>query len=155
MWLQVPPQPKNKEISVFSLDATSTTASGLINQPIRGHQDVLASLDRTSNRLTFPWDQRTDGKACRQMSNRSLLICLRLNCYYAPCLGAPPYDCEVFTSTGSLILKESNGKCWVIIPNHRLLYGNTTTSYNCTLTRRTRREEKSITIDYSIGIGKR
>lgn len=156
MWLQVPPLPTSKEILAFSLGATSTTASGLIKQPIRGHRDVLASLDRISNRpLLHGINALTGNETCLQMSNHSLLICLRLKCYYAHCPDSPPYECEFFTSTGSQILKECNKKCRVTIPNHRLLYGNTTTSYNCTLTRKNRKEDKYITINYSKRSGKR
>lgn len=87
-------------------------------------------------------------------SNRNFLICLRLSCSYGPCPDSPPYECEFFTSTGSRIAKESNKKCEIVIDNHRVLYGNTTTSYNCMLTRRNRKEHMDITIDYSIRLGK-
>lgn len=89
-----------------------------------------------------------------EMTNHSFLICLRLRCFYAHCPDSPPYECEFFTSTGSRIAKESNKKCRIIIPNHRVLYGNTTTSYNCTLTRMNRKEHKHVTIDYGVRLGK-
>ncbi|TNN01371.1 hypothetical protein fugu_010753 [Takifugu bimaculatus] len=79
---------------------------------------------------------------------------LRLRCHYADCPDSPPYDCDFFTSEGSKISTEPDRKCRIVLPNHPVLYSNTTTSYNCTLTRRNRNESKHITIDYSIRQGK-
>lgn len=154
MWLQVPRLQKSKEILAISMGATSTTASGSIKRPIRAHRVLFASLERIPNGPSsrgISALRRNDGL---HMSNHSLLICLRLKCYYAHCPGSPPYECEFFTSAGSQIPKESNKTCRILIPNHRVLYGNTTTSYNCTLTRKDRKEYKYITIDYSIRQGR-
>ncbi|XP_041796625.1 uncharacterized protein LOC121609133 [Chelmon rostratus] len=79
---------------------------------------------------------------------------LRLDCYYAECPSSPPFICEFMTSDGSLLAKGTNEMCRLFLPDHPLLHGNKTTNYNCTLTRRNRREEKQITIDYSIRTGK-
>lgn len=78
-----------------------------------------------------------------------------MRCYYADCQDSPPYDCDFLTSKGSRLPSEPDRKCRILVPNHAARYSNTTTSYNCTLTRRGRSESKHISIDYSVRLGKR
>jgi len=77
----------------------------------------------------------------------------RLRCRYAPCPNSPPFDCKMKTSDG-LPLPDPLENCTLPLPRHRALHGNATTSYNCTLTRKGRREELRIVIDYSVGKGR-
>ncbi|XP_028428661.1 uncharacterized protein LOC114552215 isoform X2 [Perca flavescens] len=74
---------------------------------------------------------------------------LRLECYYPGCQDSPPYTCVFMTSNGSLPANPSK-LCKLCLLNHPVLYANKTMNYSCILTRRNRREEKQITIDYSI-----
>lgn len=83
------------------------------------------------------------------------LIHSRLNCHYANCSTLfTSFDCKFMTSNRSLLAEATNKKCWHILQDHRLHHANKTTNYTCILTRRKRREEKHITIDYSICRGK-
>lgn len=83
------------------------------------------------------------------------LIHSRLNCHYANCSTlSTSFDCKFMTSNRSLLAEATNEKCWHILQDHRLHHANKTTNYTCILTRRKRREEKHITIDYSICRGK-
>lgn len=83
------------------------------------------------------------------------LIHSRLNCHYANCsTPSPPFDCKFMTSNRSLLAETTNEKCWHILQDHKLHHANKTTNYTCILTRRKRKEEKHITIDYSTCRGK-
>ncbi|XP_077962383.1 uncharacterized protein LOC144410311 isoform X2 [Gasterosteus aculeatus] len=73
---------------------------------------------------------------------------LRLDCHYADCPGSPPFDCLFWSPDGPLPASQSK-LCRPVIPDHHLLHRNKTTTYYCVLTRRNRKEEKRITIDYS------
>ncbi|KAM3616013.1 uncharacterized protein V6R79_010822 [Siganus canaliculatus] len=79
---------------------------------------------------------------------------LRLDCYYASCRKSPSFSCEFKAWNGTSLATASDDMCKYFVSDHRLLYGNKTTNYNCTLIRRKRREDKQITIDYSIRKGK-
>ncbi|KAF1393655.1 hypothetical protein PFLUV_G00018290 [Perca fluviatilis] len=75
---------------------------------------------------------------------------LRLECHYQGCRDSPPYDCVFMTSNRSLPANPSN-PCKLHLPDHPVLYANKPMNYSCILTRRNRREEKQITIDYRMG----
>ncbi|XP_035479332.1 uncharacterized protein LOC118299599 [Scophthalmus maximus] len=79
---------------------------------------------------------------------------LRLNCHYAYCQSSPSFDCEFKTSDGVVMAKASDEMCKFILPDQGRLAANEAVSYNCTLTRRKRNEEKQITIDRSVRKGK-
>lgn len=79
----------------------------------------------------------------------------RLNCHYANCSTPyPSFSCKFMTSNGSVLAHATNEHCRYILQNHRVHHFNTTTHYRCTLTRKNRREEKYITINYSVCRGK-
>ncbi|XP_078023468.1 uncharacterized protein LOC144462763 [Epinephelus lanceolatus] len=77
---------------------------------------------------------------------------LRLECYYANCSSSPSFECEFKTSNGSQLTSKSK-TCRYTLVNHTVEYKQNITSYNCTLTRKDRREEKQITINYNIRKG--
>lgn len=82
-------------------------------------------------------------------------INFRLNCHYANCSTPyPSFSCKFMTANGSLLAHATNEHCRHILLNHRLHYSNTTTHYRCILTRKKRREEKNITINYNVCRGK-
>lgn len=72
----------------------------------------------------------------------------RLDCYYANCQDSPPFYCT-FMANGVVLYKASNDMCKMILPDQSVLTANGTVSYNCTLTRKKRTEEKQLTIDPS------
>lgn len=82
-------------------------------------------------------------------------IHFRLNCHYANCSTPyPPFSCKFMAANGSMLAHGTNENCRHILTNHRLHYSNTTTHYRCILTRKKRREEKNITINYNVCRGK-
>lgn len=84
-------------------------------------------------------------KACK--SNNSL----KLKCSYAKCEGSPEFQCKLSSSRDPPF---STDLCNHTIDNHVTNYSSKTTSYKCTLTRKGRVENKTITVDYSIKKGK-
>lgn len=79
----------------------------------------------------------------------------RLNCHYANCSTPnPSFSCKFMTANGTLLAQATNEHCRYILPHHRAHHFNTTTHYRCALTRKNRREEKHIVINYSVCRGK-
>ncbi|KAG7222466.1 hypothetical protein INR49_016235, partial [Caranx melampygus] len=79
---------------------------------------------------------------------------LRLECYYAACPQSPPFSCT-FMANGVVLYTATNDMCKMFFPDQSVLSANGTTSYNCTLTRKKRTEEKQLTIDPRKRTGKR
>ncbi|KAG7479049.1 hypothetical protein JOB18_016474 [Solea senegalensis] len=80
---------------------------------------------------------------------------LSLECNYPNCSGSPSFFCEFKTSTGVSLFNGTDHTCRYIIADHGQQHGANVMSYNCTLKRKNRIEEKQITIDYSIKKGKK
>ncbi|KAF0030279.1 hypothetical protein F2P81_017010 [Scophthalmus maximus] len=115
-------------------------------QPLRGTDEKRATSGSTLS-------QSDQENAHLIVSSR--LILHGLNCHYAYCQSSPSFDCEFKTSDGVVMAKASDEMCKFILPDQGRLAANEAVSYNCTLTRRKRNEEKQITIDRSVRKGKR
>lgn len=83
----------------------------------------------------------------------NILIYLRLDCSYADCKPSPTFSCT-FTASVEFLKANTSTNCKPVLPDHRVLYINKTTSYSCNLTRKGTTYVKNITIDYSIGKGR-
>ncbi|KAJ3590957.1 hypothetical protein NHX12_008905 [Muraenolepis orangiensis] len=77
-----------------------------------------------------------------------------LECYYAHCPGSPNFTCQFTVNDTKSLGRRTEKSCDMVLHNHKDLHPNQANTYNCTLTRQKRREEKIITVDHSIKNGK-